>query len=126
MKTLRKTYAINASAHIVRQMLLNKEQIENWSGASAEMNLQENASFSLWDGDIHGINLFIGENELVQHWKEAKWEHFSTVVFYWIESDGITELTLIHTEIPNKAFDGINQGWDQFYCMPLKELAENY
>ncbi len=125
MGTVTKKYRVAASPKKVFEALTNKEIIEQWSGSEAEMNLTEGGTFSLWEGDIHGINQKISEQQIVQDWKEKTWEAYSRCTFN-ITADGeSTMLELIHENIPESSVKSIDGGWDDYYLGPLKELLES-
>jgi uncharacterized protein YndB with AHSA1/START domain len=124
MKSLTKVYKINASAQKVFEALTNPDLIEQWSGESAEMDIRPGGEFSLWNGDIHGKNHLVTPSQIVQEWKEAAWDHFSKVTFNISEKNGVTTLEMIHEAIPDRNFISINDGWDNEFLGPLKELLE--
>jgi activator of HSP90 ATPase len=125
MKTFKKSYAINAPLEDVYEALVEPEVIKEWSGAEAEMDIKPNGTFSLWGGSIHGVNLYITKNQIIQDWKEDIWEEYSRVTFNLSEKNGATTIDLIHELIPNRGFASIVKGWDEYYIGPLKELLES-
>ena len=63
------TIDITADPEEVFTALTNPFQIELWSGYPAEMKAEEGFVFSLWEGDICGVNLEVKPNHLlVQEW----------------------------------------------------------
>ncbi|HAA15302.1 MAG TPA: ATPase [Cytophagales bacterium] len=125
MKTLDVTYQIAAPADRVFAALTQKDLIEQWSGATAEMGLEAGSTFSLWEGDIHGINQEVSKDRIVQEWKVANWKAYSECIISWHDaSEGGTELRLVHSEIPDEAYESIAEGWDEYYLGPLKALVE--
>ena len=125
MGTVTKNYTINASAHEVYNALVNEDLIEQWSGTEATMDINPNGLFSLWGGSIHGVNLEVTPTKIVQHWKEDGWDGFSKCTFTITEKGGITELHLLHEDIPEHSVKDIDGGWDEYYLCPLKELLES-
>lgn len=125
MKTFKKSYTIHAPLDEVYEALVEPEVIREWSGAEAEMDLKPNGSFSLWGGTIHGVNLYISKNQIIQDWKEDIWEEYSRVTFNLSEKNGVTTIDLIHELIPDRGFTSIVKGWDEYYIGPLKELLES-
>ncbi|MDN5200901.1 SRPBCC domain-containing protein [Fulvivirgaceae bacterium BMA10] len=124
MKTIVKNYDINASKTKVYEALTDQKIIESWSGSPAKMDLAEGGEFSLWGGTIHGVNHKITQDQIIQDWKEEKWEAFSKCTFNLDESDGVTHLELVHEDIPDGSAKSIDNGWDIYYLGPLKELLE--
>lgn len=127
MKTIKKMYLIHAGPDHVFELLTDPGKIEKWSGSPAEMDLKTESHFSLWGGSIHGINRKLTRTQIIQDWKENKWENFSQVTMNLKAEDHgtLTRLELIHENIPDGSAESINQGWDEYYFGPLIELAES-
>ena len=125
MKTFKKTYSFNAPLDEVYEALVEPELISQWSGSEAEMDIKPNGTFSLWGGSIHGINLYITKNQIIQDWKEDIWEDYSRVTFNLSEGKNGTVLELTHDLIPPRGFASIVKGWDGYYMGPLKEFLES-
>jgi len=90
------------------------------------MSTKEGSEFSLWGGDIYGTNTKVVENKLLeQDWFSGhKWQRPSKVSFGLSQKDGVTEIKLVQTDIPDDEADDIDQGWKDYYLGPLKELLE--
>jgi len=130
MKNIKKHYQIKATAEDIFTALTNPLTIEIWSGASAVMEPVAGAEFSLWDGDITGINIEIETGKkIVQEWYFEDEEGLSpedkSIVTIKLHNEGnSTDVELLHINIPDEAFDNIVDGWDRYYFKPLKELVE--
>jgi activator of HSP90 ATPase len=130
MKNIKKHYHIKATADDIFTALTNPLTIEIWSGASAVMQAVEGTEFSLWDGDITGINIeFEPGKKIVQEWYFENEEGVSpeekSIVTIKLHNEGnSTDVELLHLNIPDEAFDNIAEGWDRYYFKPLKELVE--
>lgn len=124
MKSLVKKYEIHTRKNKVFEALTEPLSILQWSGDEAVMNPVKGGVFSLWSGSIHGENIQVTEEKIVQNWKEKDWDNYSTVIFNLIEENGKTTLELTHNDIPEKSFESINKGWDRYYLGPLKLLLE--
>lgn len=125
MKTFKKSYTINAPLEEVYEALVEPEIIKEWSGAEADMDIKPNGTFSLWGGSIHGVNLYITKNQIIQDWKEDIWEEYTRVTFNLSEKDDATIVEVIHELIPDRGFVSIVKGWDDYYMGPLKQLLES-
>ncbi len=125
MATVEKQYIIKAAPKKVYEALTSENLIEQWSGATAKMDISPEGVFSLWGETIHGVNKEVTEERIVQLWKEESWQDYSSCVFTIEKSDDSTVLTLTHTDVPESSARSIDQGWDEYYLGPLKELLEN-
>lgn len=83
-------------------------------------------SFSLWGGEILGINTRVKkESVLEQDWySETNWPKPSKLRITLREINGATALKLTQDDIPENEVEDINEGWKKFYLGPLKELLE--
>ncbi|MBI3495081.1 SRPBCC domain-containing protein [Candidatus Berkelbacteria bacterium] len=125
MKHITQTYTIKAPLKKVWQALVDPEIIHEWSGGPVKMDEKEGTKFSLWGGDIHGINTKVVLYKLLtQDWYEGDWAKPSQVIFTLIYKNGVTTITLDHKNIPDDAAADIADGWKTYYLGPMKELLE--
>lgn len=125
MKTFRQTFHIDAPIEKVWKALVAPEYIESWGGGPCVMNDLEGSEFKLWNGDIHGTNKeVIEEEKLVQAWYAGEWPEPSIVTFALTPKEEGTVIDLLHENIPDKEYDGISKGWDQYYLGAIKDYLE--
>src|SRR5579871_4873868 len=117
MKSVNQIYEIKAPVKKVWQALVDPKIIEQWGGGPAVMSEEVGFNWSLWGGDIFGKNLEVEPNKkLVQEWSDSKkWKKPSLCVFNLHEKDGITKVTLTHSNIPDEAVADIEEGWKDYY-----------
>ncbi len=118
---------IAADPEEVFAALTNPFQIELWSGYPADMKAEKGYVFSLWEGDITGVNLEVIPNRtLVQEWFFGEQEEQSVVHIFLKKNGGKTLLELEHTHIPEEVYDEITEGWRDYYLGSMKEMLEMY
>ena len=123
MKNIKRYYTLNAEPKDIFNALTNKRMLEIWTGEAAEMEPVSGSEFSLWDGSITGVNIEIEENKkIVQQWYFGDDEEESLVTIKIHPHKKGTSVELIHTNIPDEAFDNISDGWDNDYFGALNEL----
>ena len=116
MKTFKKTFKINAEPSDVYSALTNPYTIGLWSGYPAQMSTEPGSEFSLWAGDITGINIeFIQDKKLVQEWYFGDQAEKSIVTITIAPDRENSHVTVEHTNIPDEEFDGIAEGWREYY-----------
>lgn len=121
------TIDITADPEEVFTALTNPFQIEIWSGYPAEMKAEEGFVFSLWEGDICGVNLEVKPNRLlVQEWFFGEIAEPSIVTLKLKKVDGATRVELEHTNIPEEVFEEIVEGWKEYYLGSIKGMLEMY
>ncbi len=125
MKNLKKHYKIKATPPEVYAALTNPFSIELWTGEKAVMSINAGDEFSLYNGDITGRNLqFEPDTKIVQEWYFGDQKEPSVVTITLSPEKYFTNIELLHTNIPDEAFEDINQGWDKSYFASLKEFFE--
>ncbi|HPF51991.1 MAG TPA: SRPBCC domain-containing protein [Draconibacterium sp.] len=124
MKNLKRYYTLHAEPGDVYNALTNQKMIEIWTGENAVMTAEPNSEFSLWDGSISGVNLeFEPGKKIVQQWFFGEEEKEASIVTIKLHSDKKgTSVELLHTNIPDEAFENISDGWDEDYFGALREL----
>ncbi|NOR74244.1 MAG: ATPase [Draconibacterium sp.] len=122
MKNLKRYYTLNVEPADVYNALTNKKILEIWTGEVAEMEAVVDTEFSLWGGSITGVNLEIEENKkIVQQWFFGEGEKSIVTIKIHSHKKGCS-VELLHTNIPDDAFENISSGWDEDYFGALKEL----
>ena len=125
MGIVKKEYKISAPIGEVWKALIQPEIIAEWGGRPIKMDAKVGTEFKLWDGDIHGKNIeVIKEKKLVQEWFSGEWPKPSIVTFILQIQDHETILELEHINVPDEEVDDIDQGWNDYYIGPMKELLE--
>lgn len=118
---------IAADPEEVFAALTNPFQIEIWSGYPADMKAEIGYVFSLWEGDITGVNLEVVPNRrLVQEWFFGEQDEQSLVVINLKKEGGKTLLELKHSHIPDEVYEEITEGWREYYLGSMKEMLEIY
>lgn len=122
---IEQSYTIKAPIDVVWKALTDATDIKEWTGTEAIMDDQEGTEFKLWNGDIHGKNITVSENdELVQEWYSGDWKEPSTVTFTLTKLGENTKLNILHEGVPEDEVEEIEDGWKEYYIDPLKEYVE--
>lgn len=125
MKELHKYYRIKGTPEEIYAALINPFSIALWTGGAAEMKEEPGTRFSLFDGDIEGINIAFEQNcKIVQEWFFGDQEEKSIVTITLRPDRHFTKIELHHTHIPEEAFEDMTQGWDAYYFGGLKDFFE--
>ena len=123
MKDFKKYFIIPAAPEDVYHALTLPTTLELWTGEPAEMSEEPNSEFSLWDGSIVGKNLVFEPNKkIVQQWYFGDQPEASIVTIYLHPHKQGTSVELSHTNIPDKDFDDIVEGWNSAYFGALQEF----
>jgi activator of HSP90 ATPase len=121
MKEFKKYYKLGASPVDVYNALTNQVMIEIWTGEKAVFKAEPGFEFSMWDGEITGRNIAFEMDKMVkQIWYFGDVE--SEVTFKLHPDKKGTSIELIHSNIPDEAFENISEGWDFDFFGSLGEL----
>lgn len=125
MKEIRKYYRIKGTQEEIYAALINPFAISLWTGAEAVMKEEPGSKFSLYDGDIEGINISFEHNhQIVQEWFFGDQEEKSIVTITLRPDRHFTKIELHHSNIPDEAYDDMDHGWDAYYFGGLKDFFE--
>ena len=115
---------INTIAKEIYTSWLNSKSHTKMTGGTASISDKIGASFSAWDGYIKGRNIELKPyTRILQSWRTSQFqehEEDSQIEILLNEVDGQTELTLIHTKVPESG-EHYKKGWNNHYFQPMKE-----
>ena len=125
MKELRKYYRIKGTPEEIYAALVNPFAISLWTGAEAQMKEEPGSEFSLFDGDIEGINIaFEQHQKIIQEWFFGDQQEKSIVTITLRPDRHFTKIELHHSNIPDEAYEDMAHGWDAYYFGGLKDFFE--
>ena len=125
MKEIHKYYRVKGAPAEIYAAMTNPFSITLWTGADAVMKEEAGTEFSLYDGDIEGMNLeFEKDRKIVQEWYFGEREERSIVTITLRPDRIYTRIELHQTNIPDDAWEDMLHGWDNYYFGGLKEFFE--
>ncbi|MFK7786971.1 MAG: SRPBCC domain-containing protein [Crocinitomicaceae bacterium] len=115
---------IHADPETLYKAWLSSEGHSAMTGGDAECSETEGAPYSAWDGYITGTNTkLIPFSEIQQHWRTTEFsddDEDSHLIIRFNEHQEGTELTLIHTNIPEGQTQ-YESGWKNHYFEPMTQ-----
>jgi len=115
----------NTTAKTIYNAWLSSEKHTEMTGGSATISAKIGDPFSAWNGYISGENINLELNKrIVQSWRTSQFgdsEPYSQLEIQLKEINGKTELTLVHSNLPESG-EHYKQGWEDHYF----ELMRNY
>ncbi|MEO6230059.1 MAG: SRPBCC domain-containing protein [Ferruginibacter sp.] len=116
MKDFKKYFIIPAPPEDVYLALTLPATLQLWTGEEAEMSTEPGSEFSLFEGSIAGKNIsFEAGKKIVQEWYFGDQEESSIVTIKLHLHKQGTSAELLHTNIPDEAFEEITEGWNENY-----------
>lgn len=120
--------SINTSTKDIYDLWLSSDGHSKMTGGEATASKAIGDDFTAWDGYITGKNIALEENKrIVQSWRSSQFDEAdedSQIEVILVENNGITELTLHHTNLP-EGKDHYMRGWEEHYFQPMKDYFEN-
>ena len=119
---IKKTFPVKPSE--IYNGFLDSEIHTNMTGGTAIASMIENEDFSAWDGYISGKNIrLVQDKEITQTWRTSEFNENdadSELTILLNPINGGTELTLIHSNIPDGQAN-YKKGWEEHYFSPMLE-----
>jgi len=117
------TEKFNVPPSIIYNAWLNSEKHTEMTGGTAHCTDLVGDVFTAWNRYITGKNIHLIPNEkIVQSWRTSEFkeeDEDSELIIHLKEMEDGTELTLIHTNIPEGQTE-YEQGWVDNYFIPMK------
>lgn len=127
MKTrpIKQTVIFSTTPEKLYDMLLSSKAMSAIHHGKTTMNKRANGKFTVFDGYCHGYNIeLVPGRKIVQAWhfNEEGWpdDHFSICTFLLEPTAKGTKLTFIQEDVPASAYDGLKQGWKDYYWEPIQ------
>ncbi len=126
-KTLKQTRTFNADAMDLYDLLMDSKKHSKMTGAKAKISSKVGGAFSAWDGYCSGENIELVPGEkIVQTWRGSDWPEgvvSRTTYSFASVGPGKTKLTFTQSGIPEQEYEGVKQGWIDFYWDPMANIV---
>ena len=125
-RTVRQSVTFKASPREVYEVLMDSRKHSEFTGDKAIISRKVGGKFRVGEY-IQGVNLeLVPGQRIVQSWRGSDWPegHFSRAIFSLKAIEGGTRLTFTQTGVPQENYDGIRQGWHDYYWTPMKGVLD--
>ncbi len=124
LRTIKLQRKIKASPEEIYRALTNPFTIELWTGEPAVMSEEPGSPFTMLGGYISGENVAFEPNRSIrQKWFFGE-DHASEVLIELFPDKNHTQVRVLHTGIPEEAFDNMLSGWKEVYLGSLQDFFE--
>ena len=117
-----------APADALFEMYLDPTEHEAITGAPVKIGKAPGNEFTAFEGMLNGTILaVVNPNLIVQTWRSAKFKPTdpdSTLILSFIPEARDGRIDLVHIDVPDHDYDGVNDGWTKFYWIPWREYLE--
>lgn len=119
----------NVSPDELFDIYVDPEKHSAATGSKASLSRKPGEEFSCFDGRIKGKNLaIIPKRLIVQSWRGSPWQETdlnSTLVLSFREIPGGGQIDLVQANVPDHAYDIINDGWPKYYWNPWRTYLKH-
>jgi activator of HSP90 ATPase len=123
--TIKQTVIIPADPEKVYEAFMNPEIHSEFTGSKATCDPIVGGKFTAWNGYISGKNVELEKGKkIVQEWKTTEWPRGYAPSKFELTLKKVkngTQITMVHSNVPEKQAAELAEGWDEFYWTPLKE-----
>lgn len=125
-RIIRQKVTMPAKPLEVYEAYIDAEKHSEFTGAEATSDPKVGGEFTAWDGYISGRFLVIDPGRMiVQEWRSSDFPEDASVsrlklTFKSVENG--TQITLVHSSVPEEIADDIEQGWRSFYWEPMEKF----
>lgn len=119
------TIALPAPAEALFDMYLDAAEHEAITGAPVTIGRKPGADFRAFEGALSGTILaVVTPNLIVQSWRSTEFkptDRDSTLILSFKCEAGSGQINLVHVDVPDHDYDGVNDGWTKYYWTPWRE-----
>jgi len=119
---------IKATSNEIYTTWLDSKGHTKMTGGKAVTSNKVGGKFTAWDGYINGKNISLEPNyRIKQTWRSSQFnksDEDSILELIFNETNGETEITLIHSNVPEDG-EHYKKGWYEHYFLPMKTYFSN-
>jgi len=114
-----------ASAETLFEMYLDPNAHQAITGAPVVIGDEKDAPFEAFNGSLTGTTLEVVRPTLiVQSWRSTNFKDTdpdSTLILSFTPKGNEGRIDLIHLDVPDQDYDGVNEGWEKYYWVPWRD-----
>lgn len=119
------TIVLPAPAEALFEMYLDPTEHGAITGSPVTIGKTPGAEFCAFEGALSGTILaVVSPTLIVQSWRSTQFKPTdpdSTLILS-IKPEGISgQISLVHIDVPDHDYDGVNAGWERYYWIPWRE-----
>jgi activator of HSP90 ATPase len=125
MTTIKQKVVVPATPEEIYDAFMDAKKHTQFTGSKATCNPKVGGKFTAWDDYIQGKNLELEKGKrIIQEWTTTEWPKGyppSRVELTFQEVKEGTEITMVHSNVPQEQSTDYEQGWIDYYWNPLKQ-----
>jgi len=119
------TVVLPASAETLFEMYLDPNVHQAITGAPVAIGNERGAPFEAFNGSLTGTTIEVVKPTLiVQSWRSTGFKDTdpdSTLILSFTPKGNEGRIDLIHLDVPDQDYDGVNEGWEKYYWGPWRD-----
>jgi activator of HSP90 ATPase len=125
-KIVKQSVTLPAPARQLYAMYLSPKMHGAITGAKVSIGSRPGSSFRAFGGALRGRMLQTVPGRLiVQSWRSTafkKGDHDSTLIIRFTPKGRNGRVDLVHVNVPDHDYNGVNKGWKSYYWKPWRKL----
>jgi activator of HSP90 ATPase len=121
---IKQSVVLPAPAEELYATYLDPKRHAAFSGSPVKVGSRPGALFSAFDGSITGQTLaVIAPRLIVQSWRSTNFlddDPDSTLILTFSPDGKNGRIDLIHIDVPEQDYEGVDKGWKTYYWTPWK------
>lgn len=118
-----------APASLLFDMYVDASQHAAFTGHPVTIGEDSGCEFRAFDDMLSGTMLkVIRPRLIVQSWRSMKFndeDQDSTLILSFEEQGEEGRIDLVHLDVPESDYAGVNEGWEKFYWIPWREYLNS-
>jgi activator of HSP90 ATPase len=127
-KLVKQTVTLPATAKALYSMYLSPSKHKAITGGKVVISSRAGSKFSAFGGMLRGKTLYSVPGRLiVQAWRSGGWkkgELDSTLILRFTPKGRSGRIDLIHANVPDNDYRGVNRGWKNYYWRPWRKYLK--
>lgn len=127
--TIVKSVVLPASPAELYRMYMSAEEHGAFTGAPAKIADTPGAAFEAFGGLLKGrVLATVKPRLIVQSWRSVNFaddDPDSTLILTFTPEDEDGRIDLVHLDVPENDYQGVNGGWDSRYFAPWLSYLQN-
>jgi uncharacterized protein YndB with AHSA1/START domain len=126
---IRQSVVLPTSGEILFEMYMNPSIHQAITGASVDIGDKRGSEFRAFDGALTGTILEVIKPRLIiKSWRSINFtaeDPDSTLILLFTSEGDAGRIELVHLDVPDQDYDGVNQGWEKYYWIPWRKYLAN-
>ena len=126
---IRQSVVLPAPAEKLFEMYINPSTHQAITGASVDIGDKRGSEFKAFDGALTGTILEVIKPRLIiKSWRSVNFmaeDPDSTLILSFTSEGDEGRIDLVHLDVPDQDYEGVNQGWEKYYWTPWRSLLES-